>query len=394
MANTDCIRTSDDYMGISVYEQAQHILSPATRVLILFQGSRGGDGIGSALALAHFFARDGRQIDIVGVGTNIVSDQFHFLPGIERIQPTLSPQQKCVISVSVQNRGVKDLSYDIKEDTLRITVTPNHGSIDHHDVHIQQSPFVYDAIITLGVTRLTDLGDTYHNNTTLFSTVPTIAIDHDSTHERYGHINIVSITKHTLAETCLEVCKTIDDVRVTNTVAHALLTGIIAATRSFKSSQMSPETLKTAGELMERGADRAEIVRHLFYTKRVSTLKLWGSILSHLIHDTEYGFVTSSVTRDDLLRSHSTVADAIESVDELITNAPEAKRILLLVEDPKTPHCVHAVLRTTQKHDDALRLLAPFHPKGHTKKAHATLQADLPESEALLLPLLKTNPLL
>ncbi len=380
-------------MAISLYEQAQHVLDKATRLLIVFHGSRGGDAIGSALALADFFSAENRHIDMVGVGTENTLDQFRFLSNIENIQHKLKPQQKCVISVGIKNRGVKDLSYTVKDDTLRITLTPEQGRIDHHDMSIQESPFVYDAIIVLGVTKLADLGDTYLNNTTLFSTVPTIAIDHESTHERYGHINIVSVTKHTLAEVCFDLCAAVNDARVHGSIAHTLLTGIIAATKSFKNDSMAPETLKIAGELMERGANRAEIVRHLFYTRGVGTLKLWGSILSHLTHRPELGLMTSSVTRDDLLRSHGTVAHALESIDELIANAPEAKRILLFVEDPKLPDHVHVTLKTTKQHDDALHILAPFHPKGNSSEAHVTLLASLPDSETTILSHLETHPL-
>ena len=75
-ANTAHIRNQDEHsMALSLYEQAQHVLQPATRILIVFHGSRSGDAIGSALALADFFSREDRHIDIVGVGTENAIDQ-------------------------------------------------------------------------------------------------------------------------------------------------------------------------------------------------------------------------------------------------------------------------------------------------------------------------------
>ncbi len=375
-------------MAISAYEQVAHLMASAARVLIVFPGESGGDGLGSALACARFFARPGRQIDIVG--TDLPKDHpYHFLPQSDTIKPFLPPQQKFVITINVRDHGVKDLSYDVKDDQLRIMVTPKQGTIDHHLVTTAQSPFLYDVVFVLGAPTLDSLHDTYKNNTSLFQETPVIAIDRNTEHTRYGHINIIDITKTTIAEVCYELFKHISKEPIHETTATMLLTGIIAATRSFKSGTLAPATLRTASELIENGADRGHIVRQLFYTKRISTLKLWGSILSHLAHDPSTQTVTSTVTRDELTRSGSNVADALESIDELITNAPEAKKILLFIEDPNTPQLVHVILRTTRSTDDAKQLLQSLHPEGNAHQARLLLShTNLKDAEALVLPLL------
>ena len=65
-------------------------------------------------------------------------------------------------------------------------------------------------------------------------------------------------------------------------MATALLAGMIAATNSFQSPQVTPQTLELASQLIVRGADRQKVIESLYRTKDIDTLKNWGKVLSRL----------------------------------------------------------------------------------------------------------------
>jgi hypothetical protein len=81
---------------------------------------------------------------------------------------------------------------------------------------------------------------------------------------------------------------------------------------------------------MNLGADRAKIIKHLFGTKSISSLKIWGEALTHMESSPNLGFVWTTITREDFARAGATEDELKELIDELVNNSPEAKLILLL----------------------------------------------------------------
>jgi nanoRNase/pAp phosphatase (c-di-AMP/oligoRNAs hydrolase) len=158
-----------------------------------------------------------------------------------------------------------------------------------------------------------------------------------------------------------------------------LLTGMIAATKSFKSTHVTPHALHLASELIKQGAEREVIIQNLYRTRSIATLKLWGHILSKLNHNTALGLVWAHITQTDFKDSGAEYNDIKAVVDELITNSPEAKIIILLYE--KNTAGIAGLITTDQKYS-ALDLGRPFRAEGDKKQASFTLQnSTLAEAE-------------
>jgi len=124
-------------------------------------------------------------------------------------------------------------------------------------------------------------------------------------------------------------------------IATALLTGMIAATKSFRTPNVTPKTLSASSALIAMGAKREEIVTGLWRTRSVATLKLWGRALARLEQERELGFVWTVLSQQDFVHA-GTDAQGLEGViDELLSYTPEAQTVALIYEsEPGKGVCV------------------------------------------------------
>ena len=353
--------------------QLNKILEDKKNILITFPKSNKGDAIASAVALLIFLEKLGKRVDIVCENIE-VPQQLNFIKKTKLIKSALNYLQKFVITIDTKKTGLHELSYDHKDDKLKIFITPKQNYLSRDDIRTAQSDFRYDIIFTLGTRDLEQLGNIFHDNTEFFYKCPIINIDHSTNNSHFGHINIVDITVASTAEILYDLLENWQAENISEEVATALLTGMIVNTRSFKTGNIKPQTLHLASKLMHLGADRDYIVQNLYRTRSLSTLKLWGQALTHLQYDKSIGLVWTIITRDDLIRSGSNSNDLHEIVEELISNSPEAKLILLLHEDNMIDQKqVVKIILDTNKDFNAFELLKPYQPSGDKKQATAII---------------------
>ena len=368
-------------MALSIHEQIKHLIDDKKHILITFRKDGKGDCIGSALGLALYLQKLGKQVDIVCEDFQLPRT-FKFLKSAESIRSKFSHLRQFIITIDVQESGVQELSYDVKDGKLRIFVTPKHGAYNRDNMSTGQSNFKYDLIFALDSADLHSLGNLYQHHSEFFYKTPIINIDHHSENEQFGQVNLVDVTASTSAEILLDLFEQLGSEYIDTNISTALLTGIIAHTRSFKTDAVKPQTLTAASKLISLGADRDFIVHNLFRTRSIAALKLWGAALTHLQNESDIGLVSTVVTKDDVQRSGAEKQDIAEIVDELISNSPEAKITLLLHEDTVDNKYAVQIILLTDKGHNALQLLADYKAKGSANYATATL-IETPLTEAL-----------
>lgn len=358
-------------MVLDTAEQLKQLLADKKNILIVFPKQSQGDAIGASVALALFLEKLGKRVDIAS-DNFVLSPSFKFLPKAKEIKGQLENLQKFIITLDAEKAGVHDLSYDLKNNKLRIFITPEAGTFTRENVGTAQSDFRYDLIIVLDAPDLEALGGIYDKNTEFFYKKPVINIDCHVGNEHFGQINLVEPNFSSTSEALFYVLEKLAGEHIDTDVATALLTGIIAKTHSFKSPNINPNTLSLAGKLINQGANRDYIVQNLYRTRSLSTLKLWGQALSHIQQDKGIGLVWTTITRDDFVRSGAAEEDLLDIIEELISNSPEAKLILLIHEGTasETAPRVNLILEAT-KDFNARELLAPYQPSGDKKQARA-----------------------
>jgi len=349
------------------------------------------DAVASALALARLLEARGKKVDIVS-DSFVASKQVSFLPQIERVESEFGRLRKFVISLDVSQVPIDELTYDMEDGRLNIHVTPKTGQFRDQDVSSKAANFKYDLIFTVGTPDLGALGSLFSEHSELFYNCPIVNIDHDAQNENYGNVNAVDITATSTAEIVHRMLGAKH--RPDEDTATHLLAGIIAATRSFRTPQVTPQVLDIAAELVAAGARREEIVQNLYKTRSLSTLKLWGRALARLKHDPETKTAWSLLVRQDFVHSGSNEECLPEVIDELMITAPEAEIVSLIYERDAadgTPDGICAIV-SSDRHADALSLVPDLRPEGHRRLARICFtKGNIQDAERAVLNSIKKS---
>jgi len=375
-------------MSLNIQQQIFEQIKNSQKILIVFKQNFSGDALSSSLAIFLLLQKLKKQADIV-CHDFVLPKNFAFLPELNQIKPQLSGLKNFVISLDLTQGKIKNFSYDVKDNLLNIYLTPASGSFAEKNISFKPGNYKYDLIIALDTDNLEALGDIYEKNTDFFYSTPIINIDHNPENEQYGQINLVEITKTSTAEIIFDLLDDYDIKLLDQDIANCLLTGMIAKTRSFRSPNVTPRALNIASQLILNGAERDLIIQHLYRTKSINTLKLWGKVLARLKNDASYKMAWSYLTQKDFIELNIQNPDLSEVIEELLTSAPEAEIIILFYENEKK---TITGLVYTSKNYDSLYLAKAFNPSG--SKTLATFEinnADLIKAGQEVIESIKNN---
>lgn len=340
-------------------QQALEQLKKAERPLIVFRKRWTPDGAASAAALYGVLKDMGKKPEMVCEGFAPV-DGLKFLPHLGEVRPELSSLRTFVISVDTTATRVGELSYEAKDGELRIFLKPKSGVFEPKHVRTGTTGYQHDLIVALDAQDLRALGDMTGHAADFFLHTPIVNIDHSPANEQFGQVNLVDPTATSCGEVVFHLCKEAGR-PISPELATAMLSGMIAKTRSFKSGTITPRALAAASELVALGAKREEIVSSLYRTKTIPTLKLWGRALARMKYDPTFRVVSTVLTRQDFAMAGADEEALRDVSDDLIATAPEAETIALLYERADGSIC--CVIRDDAR-KSADRLTAPWNGEG------------------------------
>lgn len=191
--------------------------------------------------------------------------------------------------------------------------------------------------------------------------IPIINIDHHSSNEKFGTVNIIDTHSSSTTMIIWRMLKNMP-VKITKDMAFALLTGIYSDTGSFIHSNTTKETFEIAGEIARMGIRVCDIAKPLFKESTMSQLKLWGFILENM-HKNDKQVYSSVVTLDDFKNIGAHSSDTGGIVD-LMNTVPDAAFTMLLAEDDGE---VKASLRTQRDDVNVSDIASQFGGGGHKK---------------------------
>ncbi len=368
-------------MPLTETAQIQQILSRSQHPLVVVGEHGGIDAFASAIGMKFALAKQNKPVTVVS-SAPVPKALSRIVTG-DHVHPDLPNMQTFMIELNTTATQATEVRREDAEDRIRFLFTPNAGVWSEQDVRISTSPYPYDLVICIGAHDLTACGEIHTAHADFLYHTPIINIDHSTANEHFGQINIVDLTATSCAEVCHDLVNELYGDMVDEQMATLFLTGMIAKTKSFKTRNVSPKTLATASALLSKGARREEIINHLYRTRSISTLRLWGRALARLKHDAAHHLVWTLLSQQDFLHAGAHDEDLAEVIDELITGAPDAEIALLLYEDKTRDIC--GILRTNPPHH-AFHLLKDFQPKGNHEEAHVRLtKMNLVEAERVLL---------
>ena len=200
------------------------LVDRADRILVISHIRPDGDAVGSLLGLGLILEELGKEVNLVlEDGVPIV---FHHLTGFDRVY--------------------------------------------------KEASGVYDLVIVVDCSDIDRIGsvlDEYGE--------PDVNIDHHPTNTQFASLNIVREDAVATVELIYDLALTLS-YPLNQTIAEALLTGLLTDSLGFRTSNSSPRTLRIAAELQELGADLQTLYRKAMLEKSYEAIRYWGKGLSRI----------------------------------------------------------------------------------------------------------------
>ncbi|TSC57439.1 MAG: Uncharacterized protein Greene041619_1171 [Candidatus Peregrinibacteria bacterium Greene0416_19] len=303
------------------------------RILVVPHANVDPDGLSSALACFELFTGLGKEVTVICPDT--LPESLAFLPGFDKLEREIAEANNFIITVNLQE-GVEidKLRYTVEEQKVNIIVVPKRGKIRPSQISFGEGERKYDLVVVVDSADLALLGSLYSDHVDLFSEIPVLNVDHHISNTRFGQLQLIDATAASATEVLYGWFTHVTEwkSRITPDMATLLLTGLITDTRSFQNPNTTPRSLEIAAELLEKGARQQEIIQHIYKTKPLSTLKIWGRALNRIQVDRKAGIVWSSVSKEDLQEMDATSKETHGILDELISTLPEADVHVLFTE--------------------------------------------------------------
>lgn len=312
---------------------ATRLIQQNQRILVVPHANVDPDGLSSALACFQMFQAIGKEVTVVCPDT--FPESLSFLPGSEKFTQQISGGEQFVITVNLeQGVEVEKLRYTVEDRKVNIIVVPKSGSIRPQSITFGEGERRFDLIVVVDTADLALLGSFYMQNIDLFSSVPILNIDHHISNTGFGQLQLLDPSASSATQVLYDWFTRVPEWKqnITPDIATLLLTGLITDTRSFQNPNTTPTSLEIAAELLELGARQQEIVQHIYKTKPLSTLRIWGRALNRIQMDPQSRIVWSTVSRDDLAEMGATSKETHGILDELISTIPDADIHVLFTE--------------------------------------------------------------
>lgn len=338
---------------------------PETKsVLICLTAHPSVDAITSALALLVCIEKMGKRATVVSSAFALPT-HLRFLPESERITSALPAVSTMTIAVDISKTKADNVSYVVAGDKLLITLTPQTGAFQAQDVFATAGA-AFDVIVTVGSPDFESLGQTFVEHADFFHRTTVINIDHTPANEQYGQVNLVNVNATSTAEVITQlVMQTFQSSEQSATFLDAttstlLLCGMIAATRSFQMGAVTPQTLTSAANLITAGARREEIIRNLYQSQPLTTLRLWGRVCARLQFERDAKILWSKISHQDVLAAESSLDQLPGIIEALLGNTHNNDHVFILATTESGS--VYGVLHTIPSLN-AKELFADFLPE-------------------------------
>jgi phosphoesterase RecJ-like protein len=248
--------------GVADWDETVRVLKETEEIIIATHINPDGDAIGSTLATALGLQQLGKKVHSTwGTSPLVVPFNYSFLPASETFEePSEVPDARVFLALDCGS-----------SDRLGLLEGRAHAS---------------DYLIN---------------------------VDHHAGNTEFGKLNIVVTSASSTAELVTGLLRDLD-VDIDSDIATCLYAGVVTDTGRFQYGNSSPEVLRLAAALIERGVDWVDIAQQVFESAPFGYLKLLGRVLERAVLHEEERFVYSWLTRQDLIET----AVAMDETDKLI----------------------------------------------------------------------------
>lgn len=305
--------------------ETDELLKAAKKLVIVSHVSPDGDTLGSSLALMHALRMLGKDV-IMNVDDDI-STVYSFLPGIaeyRRFAPDESVDADLLVIIDAS-------SADRAGNAMEVVKSPAVLNIDHHKTNTRFADYLY--------------------------------LDSDA-----------AATAEIIYSLLLEM-----GIKLTRDIATCIYEGIYTDTGSFKYSNTTSNTLKTAADLLNYGVNPSLISDNMELKSR-SQVEMLRKVLETLtfLKDGKIAYIEIPLE----LYDHNVETDAFISYPRYV----EGVEIALLFKQVEE-NLTRVSFRS--KEIDVAKIALSFGGGGHKKAAGCSIYAPLKEAEKVVLDVIE-----
>lgn len=194
-----------------------------------------------------------------------------------------------------------------------------------------------------------------------------VNIDHHASNDQYGDINWVSPREPASGELIYELCKWAGW-KITPAIANCLLAAVSTDTGSFQYASTTPDTLRTAADLLEDGADLAKICHEVYQSYPMTRVKLLRHVYNrfHLVHSNRTAYFW--LKKADYQRTGATTEESEGLIDHI--RAIEGVVVAVVFEEIQA-EMTRISLRSKDEAIDVNEIAQLFGGGGHRAAAGA-----------------------
>lgn len=208
-----------------------------------------------------------------------------------------------------------------------------------------------------------------------------INIDHHISNEYFGNFNWVLADMCATGEIILSLLKEMN-INITPDVATALYVAIVTDTGRFTHANTTPEALRAAAFLIERGARHTEISKYVYNTNPYNLIQLHAQVLNTINLYLGNRIATVWLTREMLEKTNVNAIDTQEFAD--IPVSIDGVSIGVLFREMKEPNWVKVSLRSRNGFD-VNTIAKKFGGGGHKYAAGCEIQGNIEQVQQLIL---------
>jgi phosphoesterase RecJ-like protein len=308
-------------------------LRRSTSVALICHASPDSDCVGGMMALTHALRAQGKMA--YPLSPDPVADYLQHVPGSDAVQARQAELPKLDLVVAIEAASMERM----------------------------------EPIWTSARSRL--------------EAAPLLNVDHHMSNTGYGDERIFDPHGASVCEVLYRVLVELGW-PIDETIAYCLLTGVVGDTRSFRTSNTTPHTLRVASELIALGAPLNRVSDSVHKHRTPAELAVWGDVLARTRF--EEGILWTSVADADVRRRGL----AIEQIDGIVeflsdTRGVSASVVLKQYADGR--------VRISMRSDgsvDLTKVAGLWNGGGHPQASGATLTGlTLAEAETAVVGAVK-----
>ena len=237
-------------------EQIIAKLKESESILIAVNDNPSVDELSSALALTLAINNSGKHATAVASGE--MPDALTFLRPEKTFEHSVDSLRDFIIALNKEKAD--HLRYKLVGDHVKIFITPYRSIISEKDLEFEQGDFNIDFVLALNVESQDRLDGALAAHGRIFhdASVAILTIGENQTNLNGTHWHAENASS--LSELTVQIIESLGKKNLTQPVATALLTGIVAETDRFSNVKATAEVMSLAAKLISSGADQQLVV--------------------------------------------------------------------------------------------------------------------------------------